>query len=189
VEFPGGAIELERVRLRRLEAADADALFAIYRDAEVARYLSHPPMTARAEAESLIGRIQEGYADGSSWQLAVERSADRLVIGTCILFHFNEQSRRAEIGYTLGRSYWSQGYMRQVLVGLIDVAFGQLDLNRLEADIDPRNEPSARILERLGFRKEGHMPERWIVAGEKCDTDFFGLLRRDWPAARPVRSE
>jgi len=178
--FPGLPIDLARVRLRLIEESDIDAVFAIYADTEVARYLSFPPMKERAEAEGFVGRIRAGHASGSSWQLAVERRDDRALIGTCILFNFHEQSRRAEIGYTLGRPYWSQGYMNEVLVGLIDIAFGPLDLNRLEADIDPRNDPSARILERLGFRREGHMPERWIVNGEVSDTDFFGLLRSDW---------
>jgi RimJ/RimL family protein N-acetyltransferase len=181
--FPELPIDLARLRLRRVEAADIDAIFAIYADKEVSRYLSFPPMTARAEAEAFVGRIRAGYADGSSWQLAVERREDGALIGTCILFHFHEQSRRAEIGYTLGRAFWSQGYMREALVGLIGIAFGALDLNRLEADIDPRNEPSARILVRLGFRREGYMPERWIVAGETSDTALFGLLRRDWNGA------
>jgi RimJ/RimL family protein N-acetyltransferase len=178
--FPALPIDFARVRLRRIEGSDIDAMFAIYADAEVARYLSFPPMTERREAEDFVGRIHAGYADGGSWQLAVERREDGALIGTCILFHFHEQSRRAEIGYTLGRAYWSQGYMREALIGLIDIAFGALDLNRLEADIDPRNDPSARILERLGFRKEGYMPERWIVNGEVADTAFFGLLRSDW---------
>jgi RimJ/RimL family protein N-acetyltransferase len=180
--FPQLPVEFARLRLRRIEESDIDAMFAIYADPEVARYLSFPPMTARGEAEAYVGRIRAGYENGGSWQLAVERREDGALIGTCILFHFHEQSRRAEIGYTLGRPYWSQGYMREALVGLIDIAFGALDLNRLEADIDPRNESSARILERLGFRKEGHMPERWIVNGEVSDTAFFGLLRSDWMA-------
>jgi len=178
--FPWLPIDLARVRLRRIEESDIDAMFAIYADREVSRYLSFPPMTARGEAEAFVSRIHAGYAVGTSWQLAVVRREDDALIGTCILFNFHEQSRRAEIGYTLGKPYWSQGYMREALVGLIDIAFGPLGLNRLEADIDPRNDPSARILEHLGFRREGHMPQRWIVNGETCDTDFFGLLRASW---------
>jgi len=168
------------VRLRRVEASDADAIFAIYSDPEVARYLSHPAMTDRAQAEDFIARILSGYAAGSSLQLALERKGDGALIGTCILFNFHGESRRAEIGYTLGRPHWGTGYMHEALVALIEIAFGALDLNRLEADIDPRNAASARSLERLGFKREGLLRERWIVNGETCDTTFFGLLRREW---------
>ena len=70
--------------------------------------------------------------------------------------------------------------MNEALHALVQYAFQTLDLNRLEADIDPRNKASARTLERLGFQKEGHLRERWIVNDEISDTDLYGLLRRDW---------
>jgi RimJ/RimL family protein N-acetyltransferase len=74
------------------------------------------------------------------------------------------------------------GYMNEALVSLLEFGFSQLALNRLEADIDPRNTASAKSLERLGFRKEGHLRERWIVAGEVSDSGLYGLLRSDWQA-------
>ena len=72
--------------------------------------------------------------------------------------------------------------MHQALQALLQYAFETLNLNRLEADIDPRNQASARTLERLGFQKEGHLRERWIVNDEISDTDLYGLLRREWQA-------
>jgi len=173
-------IDLERVRLRAIMEVDVDPYFAIFSDAQTARYLSKPPMTERAQAEDFVARVRRGYETGSAISLAVERKADGAVLGECILFNFNAQCRRAEIGYTLGRAHWSQGYMREALMALIGIAFGPLDLNRLEADIDPRNDASARILERLGFTKEGYLPERWIVAGVVSDTALYGLLRKNW---------
>jgi RimJ/RimL family protein N-acetyltransferase len=70
--------------------------------------------------------------------------------------------------------------MHEALTALVEYAFTTLDLQRLEADIDPRNAASARTLERLGFQKEGHLRERWIVNGEISDTWWYGLLRREW---------
>jgi len=70
--------------------------------------------------------------------------------------------------------------MGEALPALIGHAFGAMDLNRLEADIDPRNAPSASVLERLGFRREGLLRERWIVNGEKSDSAIYGLLRGQW---------
>ncbi len=183
---PSAPIELERVRLRPIEESDVDALFAIHRDPEVTRYQSKPAMTDRAQAEELVTRIRAGYESGSSLQLGIERKEDGVLVGYCLLFNFHEESRRAEIGYSLAREHWRRGYMHEALVALIDLAFGELGLNRLEGDIDPRNAPSERSLKRLGFKKEGHMPERWIVGGEVCDTTFYGLLRSEWrPSPRP----
>lgn len=70
--------------------------------------------------------------------------------------------------------------MHEALQALLEFGFGELDLNRIEADIDPRNSASARTLERLGFTKEGYLRERWIVGDEVSDTAIYGLLRREW---------
>jgi ribosomal-protein-alanine N-acetyltransferase len=70
--------------------------------------------------------------------------------------------------------------MHEALQALLDFGFGELDLNRIEADIDPRNSASARTLERLGFTKEGYLRERWIVGEEVSDTALYGLLRREF---------
>ena len=72
--------------------------------------------------------------------------------------------------------------MHEALLALLDCGFGMLDLNRVEADIDPRNTGSQRSLDRLGFQREGLLRERWIVSGEVSDTALHGLLRRDWLA-------
>ncbi len=173
-------LELERVRLRRIERSDVEALFAMYANADVSRYLSYPPWTERSQAVAWIERVFAGYGRGSALQLAVERREDEVMIGSCTLFNCHEESRRAEIGYALHRAYWGRGYMHEALVGLIGMAFNELNLNRIEADIDPRNKGSRRSLERLGFRSEGLLRERWIVAGETSDTEMLGLLRREW---------
>jgi [ribosomal protein S5]-alanine N-acetyltransferase len=169
-----------RVTLRRFSAADAGALFELFSHPEVMRYWSRPAMTDPAEADELIRQILADYATGESLPLVIERNSDRGFIGNCTLHHFHKASRRAEIGYSLAHHHWKKGYMHESLRALVAYAFGRLGLNRLEADIDPRNVASARTLERLGFRKEGHLRERWIVNGEVSDTGFYGLLRRDW---------
>jgi RimJ/RimL family protein N-acetyltransferase len=65
---------------------------------------------------------------------------------------------------------------------MIQFTFERLDLRRIEADADPRNAASIRVLERLGFQREGLLRERYIQLGEVQDAMMFGLLRRDWDA-------
>lgn len=182
-KFEPAVLETERLRLRWITEADAAAFFEVYGDPQVARFLSFPPFTEPGQADKMIGRAKAGYADGSAVNFAIERRDDGQVLGNCMLFRFHDESRRAEIGYSLAREYWSQGYAREALTALIDYSFGPLGLNRLEADIDPRNPNSAKILDRLGFVKEGVLRERWIVAGETSDTVYYGLLRKEWRSA------
>jgi RimJ/RimL family protein N-acetyltransferase len=169
-----------RLILRPLVEVDVPALFAIFSHPEVMRYWSSPPLTEIEQARHLLQDIQAGYQTEAYWQPGIERRSDGALIGTCTLFAFHTASRRAEVGYALGRPYWGAGYMVEALTALITYAFGALDLHRLEADIDPRNTASARLLERLGFQKEGHLRERWIVNDEISDTAWYGLLCRQW---------
>ncbi len=177
-------LDAPRVRLRWLTAADVDALFDIYSDAAMMRYWSSPAMTERAEAEALLAKVHAGFAGKSAFQWGVERKDDGRLLGSCTLFYLHPANQRAEIGYALASAYWKKGYMTEALTALLDYAFGPMRLRRLEADIDPRNENSMRIVGRLGFRQEGLLRERWNVAGEIQDTAFLGLLAREWQARR-----
>ena len=178
--FAPAPLRTARLALRQLSQEDLEALFAIFSNAEVMRYWSTPPYTRRAQVEERVRTFVEGYENGTSLSLGIEREEDHALVGNCSLFDFHEDSRRAQVGYCLGRPYWGMGYMHEALTALVNHAFDGLGLNRLEADIDPRNLASAKALERLGFVREGFLRERWIVDGEVSDTALYGLLQREW---------
>jgi ribosomal-protein-alanine N-acetyltransferase len=178
--FEPVTIPTPRLTLRFLNEADLPAIYDIFSHTEVMRYWSYPPWTDKFQARQWMIDTQEGYRTGNALQFGIERRADHALVGTCTLFQFHVASRRAEMGYALGRPYWRSGYMHETLQALLRYAFQTLDINRLEADIDPRNHASAQVLERLGFQKEGHLRDRWIVNGEVSDTWLYGLLRREW---------
>ncbi len=183
--FAAIVLPAARVTLRCLVAADAPAIFRIFSDPKVMLHWSRPPMKDDAEALALLREVRAGYRSGDVLQLGIERHGDHSLIGTCTLFHFQRASRRCEVGYALGSAHWGQGLMHEALQRLLAFAFGELELNRIEADIDPLNTASARSLERLGFLKEGHLRQRWIVSGVVSDTDLYGLLRSEWKPAPP----
>ncbi len=169
-----------RICLRRLTAGDVDSLFSIFSDPEVMRYWSSTPLEDTKAAEKLLADIDDGFQKRVLFQWGIARRADDCVIGTCTLYHIDTDNRRGEIGYALGSEHWGRGYMREALTLLIDFCFGRLKLHRLEADVDPKNNSSIKILERLGFRKEGFLRERWLVGGEVHDSLIYGLLASDW---------
>jgi RimJ/RimL family protein N-acetyltransferase len=169
-----------RVALRWLDEGDVDALFGIFSHPEVMRYWSSPPLRDREAAGQLLAHIHDCFRRRTLFQWGVARREDDLVIGTCTLFHLDMDNKRGEIGYALGREHWGKGYMGEALRALLDFAFREAGLHRLEADVDPRNAASIQSLERLGFQREGLLRERWIVNGEIQDALFFGLLRWEW---------
>ena len=172
-------LRTDRLVLRPLQESDAEDLFRIFSDVQVMRYWSTLPWTSDAPARTMIAR-DLAQTTKDHLRLGIQPIAHTGLIGTCTLFSINATSRRAEVGYGLSSSSWGRGYMNEALRALLDYGFRHLDLNRIEADIDPRNAASARTLERLGFSKEGTLRERWIVGDEVSDTDLYGLLRREW---------
>lgn len=185
--LPKIILKTERLVLRHIEEADAAALFGIYSDPESMRYWSSPPWQELAQAQAHVAMTLAGYADGSIFTMGLTLPATGELIGVCRLHHFNSQNRRCEMGYILARAHWGKGYMQEAIAATISHGFQAFGLHRIEADVDPRNTASAVLLKRLHFVHEGHLRQRWIVDGEICDTDFFGLLRADWEARNLAR--
>lgn len=175
-------IRTDRLVLRPPQASDADAQFAMHSDPEVMRYFSEPPWQDPGRAVQQIADDAEAFEKEAFFRFAIELTATGEYLGSCTLHAVHRQNRRAEIGYALGRPYWGKGYMHEALAALLEYAFVERDLNRLEADIDPLNAGSAHALLRLGFKQEGFLPERWIVGGQVSDSALYGLLRREWEA-------
>jgi len=172
-----------RVQLRPLRASDADDLFVVHSDPRVMRYWSHAPWTGREQAAARIAQLAHDRENAEFYTWANTLADDRL-IGTVSLFAVNRTQRRGEVGYALAASAWGHGYASEALALAIAYAFGTIGLERLEADIDPRNEASCRLVERVGFQREGLLRQRWRVAGEVTDSAMYGLLRDEYAAGR-----
>jgi len=170
----------KRVRLRGPRREDAEALFALFSDPAVMRYWSRPPMTTLGEAQGLVGEMLDSFEQRSLLNWMVTSRDDDGVIGTCTLFRIDPRHRHAEIGYALRSDHWGRGIAGEAVALMLDWAFRRLDLQRVEADIDPRNEGSRQLLARLGFSSEGVMRQRFFVGDEATDSEIFGLLAADW---------
>jgi RimJ/RimL family protein N-acetyltransferase len=168
-----------RLLLRPLTEADVPSLFQIHSDPTAMRYWSGPVWNDEERGRAMVMRDMDQSLN-DHLRLGIELAETSRLIGTCTLFQINDQCGRAELGYMLGSFAWGQGYMREALCAFINHAFAELNLNRIEADTDPRNAASLRLLASLGFVKEGHFRERWVVDGEVSDSAMFGLLRREW---------
>jgi [ribosomal protein S5]-alanine N-acetyltransferase len=172
-------IETARLALRPLTESDVPALFAIHSDPTAMRYWSGTVWRDEERGRAMVARDHD-QSLSDHLRLGIELIETGQLIGTCTLFQINDQCARAELGYILGSFAWGQGYMGEALRAFLAHAFTAMNLNRIEADTDPRNEPSMRLLASLGFVKEGYFRERWVVDGEVSDSAMFGLLRREW---------
>ena len=162
--------------LRSPALTDATGMFAMLSDAETVRYWSHQPVTDISEAVKKLNENLESDAQGNSITWAITMKDDDSMIGHCVLFHFDQDSHRAEIGFMMNRDYWQRGYMQQVLQAVLDFGIEKLELHRFEADVDPGNNGSLALLEKLGFEREGYFRERWLICGEWKDSVMLALL-------------
>lgn len=170
-----------RVHLRAMRADDAPSLLAIYGDPLVARWGFDPPMKTMEDALALVLSCARLAAERTLFHWGMAQVEDDVIIGHTTLFQLDRENRRCEIGYSLRRDLWGRGLATEAVGRVIDFAFDRLDLRRIEADVDPRNEGSLRVLAKLGFVKEGLFRERWEKDGELEDSVMLGLLRRDRP--------
>ena len=177
-------IQADRVTVRPVGSADLMDLLEVSGDDAVTRHLPYATWNSIEDGSAWLVRMQGLSASGTGQQLVIERHSDRKVIGTVLLFKFEESSSRVELGYVLGRAHWRQGLAREALHAVCDHAFRRLTIRRIEAEVNPENTASATLLQALGFEREGLLRKRWVAKGVAYDTNIYGRLAADWLGAQ-----
>lgn len=167
-------LKTERLNLRPLRAADAPALFTILGDPEAMKFWDRPAIARTATATEIIASQLSAMEDGHFLYWTVWRGED--AIGSVDLSALDFTHRRGEIGFLFRRDQWGQGYGREAMGALIRHAFGQLQLERLEAKVHAANMPAKKLLGLLGFMPEGRLNGYVRRDGIRHDVDVFGLL-------------
>jgi [ribosomal protein S5]-alanine N-acetyltransferase len=178
-------LETERLVLREIVPADAEDLFRIFSDEETMRYWSCRPYTSVDQARRLIEGIAEAARGGVGIHWAITLSGDERLIGKCGYNEWRKAHRRGDISYILAREHQGKGIVSEALSAMLDYGFGHMNLHSIEAGVTPGNDASTRMLQKLGFRLEGHLRESFLTDGGFVDSLIYSLLRRDWESAGP----
>lgn len=159
-------LETERLLLRPLSLDDLDDLATFYADPEVMRYLGVGKVLSRDESEQSLRRMLRSVELDGFGQLAVERAEDGVLMGRCGFLVWDAETltptteaeadgpTELEVGYTLGREFWGQGFATEAAAAVRDHALGPMGRSRLIAFIRHENHASARVAEKLGMRHE-----------------------------------
>lgn len=177
---PFPVLRTERLILRQATLADTDALFAIKSSRDVLRYAGKHPITDRAEIEEKILDYQARSREGTSiwWAFSkIEDGPGSPLIGGGGFWRWTKEHYRAEIGYEMTPAEWGKGYMTEALRAVVRYGFEVMDLHSIEANVHPDNQASIRVLEKLGFVKEGHTKQSFYFDGAFEDTGIYGLVR------------
>ena len=170
-------ITSDRLLLRPVEKDDLDDLALVNGDEEVTRFLPYETWRSRQDAEAWHDKVMGLVSQGKTLQLVVVMQETNRVIGSCLLFNYDESSRVAEIGYVTGREFWRQGLTEEALRMLITYGFDMVGLRRLCAVVETDNQASMSLLNKLGFSSEGNASP---TPGENVELMKFGLLRQEW---------
>ncbi|MEU3401118.1 GNAT family N-acetyltransferase [Streptomyces filamentosus] len=185
-ELPTPELHTARLRLRPFTDADAAPLYALHGSAHMMRYWDSPPWSEPARAQRFLAVCRRIEEEGTGARVAVDRLSDGAFLGWCGLTGWDPDFRSASLGYAFDADAWGRGYATETAHAVLRWAFDTLDLNRVQAETDTRNAASARVLEKLGFVREGTLREDCVVDGVVSDSWVFGLLRREWhPEAVP----
>ncbi|HEX6446657.1 MAG TPA: GNAT family protein [Streptosporangiales bacterium] len=184
---PDYPLRTARLDLRPFETSDLEAVHAIHSIPEVVRYVPWEPYDRARAGEQLARKMRRRALidSGDSLSLAiVERDSGR-VVGDSAFFWHSEEHRQGEIGYLLHPSVHGRGYATETGSELLRFGFEDVGLHRITGRIDGRNGASARVLERLGMRREAHFVQNEWVKGEWTDEVIYAILAEEWRAARP----
>jgi RimJ/RimL family protein N-acetyltransferase len=174
-----------RVILRRFRESDL-APFCRYRsDPRVALYQDWESWSEDEGRPFLEGQMTlHPDVPGTWFQLVIELAETGTLVGDCGLHTLGDRPGQAEIGFTLSREHQGKGYATEAVDCLLDYVFGRLEKHRVIAVTDVRNLPAARVLERVGMRREGHFIENIWFKGGWGDEYQYALLEREWRALR-----
>lgn len=180
-EYP---IRTERLLLRPFidDEHDLDALFAIQSRPDVTRYLYYEPRTREQVHDGLIQRARLPWfeREGDALRLAVVLPESNALIGELSLGWNSQEHRQGELGYIIHPDFAGNGYATEAARELFPLGFDRLGLHRIIGRCDGRNQASARVMERLGMRREAHFIQNEWVKGEWTDELVYALLADEW---------
>jgi RimJ/RimL family protein N-acetyltransferase len=185
---PDYPLRTARLLLRPFTIDDLDAVYDIQSRPEVTRYLLFDVRDRGQARTALEERIEAGRPGHQGGRLllalAVVLPQTGAVIGDVVLFLESREHRQGEIGYIFHPDHGGRGYATEAAQAILRLGFEAYGLHRIIGRIDARNEPSARVLERLGMRREAHYRQNELVKGEWTDEVVYAMLEDEWRSGR-----
>lgn len=177
-------LSTERLVLRKVNQKDAADIYEYSQDEDVAKYVlwqAHKNISdTRHFIRYLVGQYRSDRP--SSWAIVYRETGH--VIGTIGFMWWNRDHSSAEVGYSLSKAYWNMGIMTEALEEVLRFGFMTLHLNRIEAQHEPANEASGRVMQKVGMTREGILRGRLRNKGNFVDVVLYAILRDDFIKTR-----
>lgn len=173
-KFP--VINTHNLTLREIVIGDIEEIFTILSNIDLLKYFGKLPFKDISEAREKIIQTADAFTNKEGIRWGITTSDSDKLIGTAGIWRIDRLHKRGEIGYELLPDHWGKGIMKKALSAIIDFGFKKMNFHSLEANTDPRNIASNKLLESLGFCKEGHIKESFFFNGQFFDTAIYSKL-------------
>ncbi|MBK7629319.1 MAG: GNAT family N-acetyltransferase [Ignavibacteriales bacterium] len=172
-------LETERLFLTEFMLSDSEELFKMRSDKKILKYLDREPHKSIEESELMISEMIKTYKnkDGINWIIKKKDSLN--VIGYIGYLRMRIGDVRAEIGYAMKPEYWGNGFMSEAMAKVIDFGFKVFCLHSIEANVNPANLSSIKLLEKFGFKREAFFHEDYFFNGKFFDSAIYSLLETE----------
>jgi RimJ/RimL family protein N-acetyltransferase len=182
-------LETERLIIRPIELDDKSEIFEYRSDKETNKYQGWIPKTID-DVETFWGGISKQIDEPETWfQFVLIEKESQKVIGDLGIHFWGKENKQAEIGCTLNKVFQNKGYATESVKKVIDYLFHELNKHRIITSIDPHNEKSIRLVERIGFRKEAHFTESLFINEKWVDDLIYALIEKDWEKLNMIYHE
>ncbi len=183
-------LETERLVIRALTPDDLDRHHLLFSNPDVVRYLYFGPFDRDAAYDHLLRRSTVDLPSETEWiNFGVEVKGEGVLIGELAMGFISATHEHYEVGYVFDPAYAGRGYATEGTAMIVELAFSALGAHRVSGRLDARNVASARVLEKLGMRREAHFLENEFVKGEWTDELAYAVLAPEWRALRGPATE
>lgn len=174
-------LRTSRLLLRRFEPTDKEAMFRNWTsDSTVAQFMRWSPHQSLGETEELLGDILSQYSKPNFYRWCLVPDEVGEPIGILSLIPVCEMDSCYEIAYCIGRPWQGNGYVTEAVKAVLDFAFREVKLNRVEAYHSVNNPASGRVMAKAGMQKEGFSPQKYRCSLGYQDCDLYGITRDAW---------
>ncbi|WP_054706062.1 GNAT family protein [Bacillus sp. JCM 19041] len=177
ISFP--EIETERLLLRRITSADRNDVFRYLSTEDVVKHMGIFPYRSAEAVQDEINWYDRIFQEGSGIRWGITFKGKKQVIGSCGFLNRKKVHFKAEIGYELAPEYWSKGIAGEALLAICTYGFDFLNMERIEALVEPENNASMKLLERCGFLKEGLLRHYEYTRNKFDDVYMYSFLKGD----------
>lgn len=170
------SLEGEKIYFKALKLDDAHEIHDYASDKEVSRFIGWKLMNTLRETREYIELMLERESAGTHLYSSIVHKLTNEIIGTAMVFNFDQVANKAEIGYVLHKDHWGKGYGTEAVELISDFAFKSLNLHKIHAIVSAANIGSARILEKNSFECEGRLKDNYFIEDKYYDALLFGKI-------------